>query len=424
MLYLIRLAFRNIRRNRRRSMLAVISVALSLMIIVFLKGMVDGMNDSIIKNSTKNETGHIRITTKEFNEKIHFMPVTENIADPDGLIALIQSDPKISNEVSLITERIYFPILLQYSGNNKSAVVVAGDIEKEKQLLMLNKSIKKGKYLDDQAVDESGKKVREIIMGKNIADILEMGVSNTTTVMLQGSDYSIHIPTLKLVGIFQTGINSLDDSIFQMSLKDAKEVLHTSGGSQQIIIMLKDYRKSDAVAALIQAKLDQSEVFKGMAVTPWLKAGGMAAFMQQAMKIYNFIYFVVAFLGALIITNIMMMVVLERRKEIGIMKSMGFSRPEILILFLFEGIALGTVGSISGVVLGVLSSLYFVFQGIDFTTVMSSLTFPMDNVIKFSLSVPGIIAMMLLGIIVASLVSILPSRQAAKMNAVDAIKSV
>jgi putative ABC transport system permease protein len=116
--------------------------------------------------------------------------------------------------------------------------------------------------------------------------------------------------------------------------------------------------------------------------------------------------------------------VLERRKEIGIIKSMGFSRPEILFMFLMEGSVLGLIGSISGVVMGTLVTIYFVINGLDLTSMISQLNMPIDNVIKFVITIPGIIGTMFIGIIVAAIVSVLPSRRAAKMNVVDAIKSV
>jgi putative ABC transport system permease protein len=395
----------------------------------FLQGFIGGMTRSVIKNSTKNESGHIRITTHGFLDKKRFMPVDENILEPEKLIGLITNDQKIGKEIDLVSERFYFGLLLQHQGNNKSAIAIGGDPDQEKKLLMLNKSIVSGNYFQEKSAGAStkspgGKKIHEIIMGKKMADTLRLKIGDTTTVLVQGSDYALHVPTLKLVGIFQTGLNEMDDLVFQMPLKDAKDIMHCGDSAQQIMIMLKNYQDSDRVAGLITAKLKGNKEYHNLAVIPWTKAGGYAETLQDLMSMYALIYLVIAFLGAFIITNIMMMVVLERRKEIGIIKSMGFSRMEVLLLFLLEGTALGTVGSMSGIVLGILASLYFIFHGIDFSSSIGQMNMPIDNVIKITLSVPGVIGIMFLGIVVASVVAVIPSRQAAKMNAVDAIKSV
>lgn len=422
MLVLMKMAFRNIRRNSRRSLLAVISVALSLLMIIFLQGYINGMKRSVIYNSTKNESGHIQLVTKDYQENKRFKPITYNIENPSELIRYIKDDPAIQKEIDLITERIFFGVLLQYEGNNKAVVAFGGDVNQEKKLFMLDRSVVDGQYLNNSGNVKH--KEREILIGQKVADTLKLKVGDTFKVLVSGSDYSLHIPTLKVAGIFKTGLNALDDTTFQISLKDAKEILNTGGGCQQILIMLKDYQKAEKISRMIQEKLNADERFGNIMAVSWKQAGGMAQMMDAMVQIYNFMYIIIALLGSFIITNVMMMVVLERRKEIGIIKSMGFSRLEILSMFLMEGSFLGLIGSISGVVLGTLFTIYFVINGIDLTSMISQLNMPIDNVIKFVITVPGIIGTMFIGIIVAAIVSVIPSRQAAKMKVVDAIKSV
>ena len=115
---------------------------------------------------------------------------------------------------------------------------------------------------------------------------------------------------------------------------------------------------------------------------------------------------------------------LERRKEIGILKSMGMKHREILGLFLAEGVMMGTIGSICGVILGTILNVVLSVVGIDFSKMMSSMTLPMDNVIYPRPDIVSVVQMLCIGIAVASVVALLPSRQAAKMDAVEAIKSV
>jgi putative ABC transport system permease protein len=139
---------------------------------------------------------------------------------------------------------------------------------------------------------------------------------------------------------------------------------------------------------------------------------------------YMLIYVAVALLGAFIIGNIMMMVVLERRREIGILKAMGLTRLETLWLFLLEGAALGLIGSLVGGLVGTAVSLYFHFNGLDFTKALSSVSIPIDNVVHFTVSAGGITQALLIGTIVSALVALPASWQAARMTAVGAIKSV
>ncbi|MBD3344956.1 MAG: FtsX-like permease family protein [Chitinivibrionales bacterium] len=413
MLYLLKMAFRNINRNRRRSILAFTSVAISIAAVTFFRGFAGGVIQSIVKNSTKNETGHIRITTTGFQEKSRFFPVTENISAPGTIIKKIKNDPQTGNKLDIITERINIGVLLNNRGLNKSAVGLAGDPEVEKELLLLQNSIiGDGRYIKNE---------RETIVGTGIAGALNLSVGDTLKVMTRGADYALHLRKFTVVGLFQTGLNMLDDRIFQIPLDDAKKLLRTGGATQQIVIMLKDYKKSEAVAANIRNLLSNRD---NLSVVSWTENGEWGAMVKMSSAIYNYVYFFIAFLGAFIITNIMMMVVLERRKEIGILKSMGITNREVMLLFLCEGMILGLIGSLVGMVVGMAINTWFAFKGLDMSSMMGGFNFPMDSVLYFDISPLSVVYVLMIGIIVSAAVSVLPSWRASRMNAVDAIKSV
>jgi putative ABC transport system permease protein len=412
MRYLMAMAMRNIRRNTRRSLLAVISVMLAIAFIVCMQGMIGGFLGSVVKNYTRNETGHVRITTKAFQEKYRFMPVTENVGDPQSIIKAIRNDPRVAPHVTTITERITFGVLLSNAGNNKTALAMAGDPAVEKKLLLLGKSILPGgRYIS---------KERETIVGARIAQTLGFKVGDTMKVMAQGSDYALHMRKFVIVGIFKTGLKMLDDAVFQVPLSDARQLLRTGAATQQIIIMLDNYRRAEAVAAAIDTRLGD----KNLAVTPWSRIGDYGRIVKFSSSVYFMIYAVVALLGAFIIGNIMMMVVLERRREIGVLKSMGFRQSEVLSLFVCEGMALGLIGSVAGTLLGAAISTVLHFHGIDFTRALGSVNMPMDNVVYFTISAGGLVQAIAIGTIVSALLSLVPSWQAARMNPVEAIKSI
>jgi len=412
MSFIQKFALRNVGRNRRRSLLAVISVMLSIMLIVFLQGMIGGFLDNLVQNYTKNETGHVRIATQEFEERAKFFPVTENISDPDAIIQRIQDDENINKQIKSISQRIVFGVLLSHDGNNKQALAYAGNPENEKELLMLNRSILPGgRYLENPD---------EAIVGRKLAHDLNYMIGDEIPVMTQGSDYALHLKKFKIVGLFETGLGMYDEKIFQVPLASAQELLRMPGLTQQIVIMLKDYHKSDVVAAMISERLSDYDV----TVSSWTEIGVYSNYVEMANNIYNWIYIVIAFLGAFIIANIMMMVVLERRKEIGIIKSMGFTNGQVLTMFVNEGMLLGFVGSVVGSFIGIGIVTILHFHGIDFSGMMESINFPMSNVIYLRLNVLSVLIAILLGTAVSTVVSFFPSRRAEKMKIVDSLKSV
>jgi putative ABC transport system permease protein len=412
MFSLIRLAFRNVGRNRRRSILAFVSVAISLTVIVFAQGFVGGFVQSFVKNATKNDAGHIRIAAKKFEERSRFFPVSYTVANPDSVISAIERDPAVSRDIALVTPRITFGVLLSNGGLNKSALALAGDPEKEKQLLLLQKSILPGgRYLRGP---------RDLIMGSAMAKNLRFRVGDTVRVMTSGSDYALHLKKFVVAGLFSTGMNVFDDMMFQIGLSDAQDLLRTGNAVQQIIIMLKDYRKADKIAARIRSGISDTSI----SVTSWTRVGDTYTTVVLVTRIYDWIYVIIALLGAFIISNIMMMAVLERRKEIGILKSMGFKRGEVLVIFLAEGMMLGFVGSLAGVALGSAAVAVFHAHGLDLTAFMSRISVPLDNVLYPTVGPAQVLYSVVLGTVLAALVSVAPARQAAGMNVVDAIKSV
>ncbi|HUX22386.1 MAG TPA: FtsX-like permease family protein [Spirochaetia bacterium] len=410
--YLIKMALRNIWRNKRRSALAFTSIGLAALLCVFLQGFMGGFIGSIVKNYTKNDTGNIRITTADYAARSDFRPVDANIQDPQAVESKILADPSIKDKIGLMTQRIAFSVLLANQGLNKTASALAGDPKVEEGLLSLQRSIEPGgRYIENRG---------ETIIGAGLAKDLKLAVGDKLKVVTTAADGSLQLKKLTIVGIFNTGVTALDGSVFQMGIADAKEFLRTGGGTQQIIIMLKNYRDSDAVAAQIANLLDNPK----LAVVPWTKIGDYNQIVQLESTLMSYVYVIVLFLGAFIITSIMMMIILERRHEIGVLKSMGFSRGETLTLFLWEGIFLGVWGSIIGAGLGMLANLLAHAKGIDFSAATKGVTFPMDSVIYPTVSLTGALVVVVLGIVISALVSILPSRRAARMNAVDAIKSV
>ncbi|GAB1457766.1 ABC transporter permease [Spirochaetota bacterium] len=410
---LLSMAFLNLARNKRRTMLAGISVAISIMLIVIMHGMIGGFLGSIVKNYTKNDTGHVNIVTTEYRSRERFSPVNAAIPDSGAVIAALKGSPGL--EGARFAERSRFGVLLSSGPNTKAALGIAGDPETEKDLLMLDRSVMPGgRYIEGPG---------ETILGEGLATDLGLGLGDDIKVITQRADYGLGFKKFKIVGIFRTRVNTLDAAVFQIGMADARELLALGPGAQQILVMLKDYRDSDRAALTIEQALS-AQGLDELSVKSWTAMGDFPRFIRLAESMYFFIYLIVAFLGAFIITNIMMMVVLERRKEIGLLKSMGMPNKEVLTLFLAEGTIMGLLGSAVGALLGLVANIVMHYVGWDVSAAMAGFNWPMDNVVYFTVSIPATIGMFAIGCAVSATVALLPSRSAARMNPIDAIRSV
>ena len=410
---LLMMAFRNLGRNGRRSSLAMLSVCISIMMIVVLHGLIGGFMGSIVRNYTKNDVGHINITTTGYRERERFTPVDEYLPDSPSVVDAVASIPGLRGELATVAERIRFGVVLSSGTNSKTALGVAGDPELERGLIMLDRSIAEGRYIEGRG---------EAIMGSALARDLGLAVGDDLKVVTQRADYGLGFKKFRIVGIFQTHVNAMDNALFQVGLEDARELLAMGAGAQQVLVMLDDYRDADEAAALIESALAERG-FQDLSVKPWTAMGDFPRFIVMAESMYVWIYLLVAFLGAFIITNIMMMVVLERKREIGLLKSMGMPDRDVLGLFLIEGTLMGAGGSALGVALGLAFNAVFRRFGFDMTSAMAGFEWPMDNIIYPTVDPLTALGVFAMGTAVAAVVALLPSRSAALMKPIDAIRS-
>jgi putative ABC transport system permease protein len=409
------MALRNIGRNKRRTVLASLSVCIAMLIVTFLDGFVGGFMGNIVSNYTKNDVGDINVTTSGYREREKFMPVTEYMAGSEKIAEAIRAMPELKGKVKTVAERVRFGVVLASGNRSKTALGVAGESETERSLLMLDRSVRPGgSYLSSPG---------DAIIGAGLAKDLGLKVGDALKVVTEKADYGLGFKRFRVSGIFATNVNSLDGSLFQVSLDDARELLGMEGGATQILIMLNNYGDSGRCARLVSVGLKRAG-FSGLSAIPWTATGAFADMLQLVSKMYAWIYLIIAFLGAFVIANVMMMVVLERRKEIGILKSLGMPRGDVLRLFLIEGSLLGLIGSAVGVALGLALCAIFAVVGMDFSSAMAGFSWPMDNVIYTTVPLLDALALFALGVVVAAIVAFLPSRRAATMDPIEAIRSV
>ncbi|MGB9685589.1 MAG: ABC transporter permease [Rectinema subterraneum] len=424
---LISYAWRNLLRNTRRSLLAVLSTFLATLLVVAGNGLTEGFLDSMVRNYAKNETGHVNITTSSYRDRARFLPIDDYIADADQLVSEIEqmdgagagtgagAGPAYAGSGISAAPRIRFGILLSSGLFTKPAVAIAGDPEKEKSLLMLNRNILPGgSYCDEPGT---------AIIGSGLAKDLGLKPGDKLKIIATRADGGIGFKSLKVSGIFQTGTNALDGSIFQMRLDDAQNMLGMPGGAQQILVMLPDYRLADAWQKKIGAVLAAHGQGQ-LSVLPWSAIGDYPKLILMASSIYMAMWFFIALLGAFIIANIMTMVVLERRRETGILMAMGMPPRRIILSFLLEGTMMGFGGSVLGTAAGIAFNAAFSRKGFDLSSALAGFSWPIDTIIKPTISVSGVLAGILFCTVAAAIMSLLPSWRASRMEVADALKAV
>lgn len=197
------MAVRNLGRNRRRTVLTALSMAIAMTLVMFMNGLMDGMMDNLLFNATKDDFGHMNVTTNGFRTRQKFLPVEEYIKSADTVAATIVSLPALAGRVRTVEERTRFGVLLASGASTKPALCIAGDPEKERHLLMLDRSIKEGSYIA---------KPGEAIIGTGIAKDLGLTVGDTLKVVSEKADYGLGMKKFR-----NSPASSLPTSILSMA---------------------------------------------------------------------------------------------------------------------------------------------------------------------------------------------------------------
>jgi len=411
---MFKIALRNIFRNKRRSVLTGLSIAVAVMIAIYLWSLVSGIVDNLFDNMIRMTSGHVRILNSDYVKREKMLPLEANIQNYKAVEKVAEENPN----VTLAVGRIKFGVLLEYKGNNKPVIGTGIIPENESRVSRLDEKIVEGRMI------RMGQE--EMNIGANLARDMGLELGDTLTVVTQTAYGSITAMNLKIVGIFNYGVVSIDKSTFFMPLDKAQQLLDLQDAVTEIFIIIKDMNKAQEVAKDIRTSVER--VYPGQYTTkPWQDVGFFFAYMRLAKGTYAVIYFLVLFLASFTILNTMFMSVLERVKEIGTMKSLGMKNREVMGVILLEAMLIGAIASFIGAIWGSGIAYYLAVVGIDFTAVfeeMENFKFPLSSVYRAIFSWGIVFFGFCMGIFFSVLAAIPPALRAAQMEPTEALREI
>lgn len=404
-MYLLKLAYRNFFRNTRRSIISGISVAIAITVIIFAQSYMRGMIENIGENIVRLISGHIRITTKEYERRERMIPLSETLDLTPELY-----DELDHEEILVVSPRIKFGVLLGEEELNIPALGYAIDPDKETNISGLDKRIIEGSYLDASS--------NGVIIGNELAKRLDLGVGDTLTIITRTAYDSPTGIDLLVKGIFSIGIGGIDRSVFYIPFNVGQKLLDLEDRATELVIIVKDPNKAINIAREIRLHDDYSIV--PFQYNPILK------YINTFSFVYSIFYAVILIVACSTIANTMIMVVFERTKEIGMMKAMGLNNLSVVGLLTLEAGIIGFVGSFLGTVIGGILSYWLKYRGVDFSMMSSSTStdMPFGPIIYFSPTPMIIITGFLFGLLATVIVAFLPITRVTKLQPAKALKTV
>ena len=342
---LLRLAFRNLLRHRRRTIITVIAIALGLGLLIFSSGFGDGMHNQVIRDGVAGMAGHVVVQGAGWQERREV-----EIVVPDGA-AVVAALEEVFPEAKVVP-RIFLDGLLSSSDGSAGISFVGVDPEREAGVNNLDDKLVRGTYLD--AGDG-------IVIGQTLAEALGVDVGDKVVLMAQ-SGPEIGSRLFRVRGIFRTGMDLIDGFVAHVPLRVVQKLLLLDGGVSQVSLHLAH---SDGTAEALERT---RELFggDGLEVLTWKKA--LPELYQFVVLddggLYIFLL-IIALIVALGILNTVLMSVLERTREFGVLLSLGMTPGRLFRMVLLEGFALGAIGTAFGLVSGLLANWPMQVKGVD-----------------------------------------------------------
>lgn len=404
---LLQLALRNLRRNTRRSTLTILAVVLGTGILTLGLAWLNGVTHSIFKNAA-DQAGQVRIATPDFVQREARMPLYENLAETDPIVAAVQEVPGVAAYPVIRT--LVMASLGEALGDT-SAPLQGAPLAYYRDVLDLGGNLVSGRV--------HGEDPGEAVLGRAVAQELKASVGDELVVLGQTQDGSISPLKLAVVGIAALG-NGVGDKLIYVPLERARWLADIPEGGVEVLVFGDD----DRDAAALAAQLRSLPALAGLSVQAWMTREPYSQLSQTLTKVVGAVALIIVLVTAMVVLNTMLMSVMERTGEVGVLRAMGMKRRSTVALFVLEAAFLGGAGSALGVVLGSIPAIALQIHGVDLGNEMTAKLDVPVNTVMHALHTPQIaVFVFLLGYVIALVGSAVPALRAASIQPVEAMRS-
>jgi putative ABC transport system permease protein len=353
---LFQLAWRNLWRNPRRTLIATSAIALGYAMLLFVACLMTGLRWQMIQNGTRLVLSQIQVHAPGYypNRSIQKTLGGRKGTDLGALLATITADPRVYAAAA----RVYGYGLASASHGSSAGVALLGVVpDQEPKVTVLDKQVVRGSYLTSLAP-------KNVVMGDKIAGVIGVQVGSEIVLLTQAADGSMGNDLYTVGGIFHTGLDALDRGLVLMSLSSLQDLLHLEPGRiHEVGIKLHDITEASTVAAALGSELNRTLPVR---VRPWPElAPELAAYVQFNHGITFVLFFNFFLLAVIGIMNTMLMAVFARTRELGVLMALGMRPVQVVVLIMAEAVGLAGAGLVLGAAIGAPLLWYLQGHGLD-----------------------------------------------------------
>jgi ABC-type lipoprotein release transport system permease subunit len=400
---LLRLAWRNLWRNHRRSLIMLMSIALGVWAMIFMNALMRGMTDQMVRNGLNLLPGEVQIHDPAYR----LDPTVVNSFDPQAysLPGIIAASPAVG-----VAARVRVPAVIASEYESRGVVLLGVDPDSESAIGALPDNIVEGRFLE--SVDDRG-----IVIGARLAERLETRLGKRVVIMSQDPDNDIADRGARIVGIYTARLRSTEERFAYVGRAPLQSMLGLGDKVSEIALTAEDYRNVAPWSASLEASLADE-----LDVAPWYELNSFLGSMLRVQDGFALIFIVVIFLVLSFgLVNTLVMALFERVREIGLMQALGMRPGLILLQVLIESLMLLTLGLVAGNLAAWLT-IKPLESGIDISMVAEGMEMmAMGAILYPALDYRDMVMSTVVVIGLGLLASLLPAWRAAQLDPIRAL---
>jgi ABC-type lipoprotein release transport system permease subunit len=400
------LAWRNLWRNHRRTLIMLLAIAIGVWAMVFMSALMRGMTDDMMRNGLNNLPGEVQIHHASYRDD---PSVVNSMAPPAGELAQALARPPIV----AWSARVRVPAVVASEHDNRGVVLLGVDPAQEAAVGALPADIVQGRFLESE--DDRG-----LVIGRKLASRLETSLGRRVVLMSQDPDNDIADRGVRIVGIYRARLQGTEDQFVYAGRAAVQEMLGIGAQVSEVAVTAGNYREVESwYPRLVDAAGGELDV------TPWTELDGFLASYLTVQDGFSLIFMVVVFLVLSFgLVNTLAMAVFERVREIGLMQALGMQPSLIVGQLLLESLYLLGMGLLLGNLLAV-ASIIPLESGIDISAVAQGMEIMgMGAVLYPVLALSDMAMATAVVIILGLLASLVPAWRAARLNPIRALNTV
>jgi ABC-type lipoprotein release transport system permease subunit len=401
-----KIAYRDLTRNRRRSLLTLVAVALGVAMLVTMTGLYAGAIGDSIENNIRLQTGHLQVRDDSYDEdKVSL-----------GWEDLLDNSEELATQVQAVDGvEVASPVLWATGiiGTREESVGVR--VFGIDPLSDLHQTVRDGLVAGQfiQPDDRSG-----VLLGRRLAESMGVTVGDQVSLLVNTSNQQADEAPFTIRGLYNTGVPTYDDITVFQPLSKAQAFTRTEGRASSIIALLDDREQADAIAGALSTP--------GLTLLTWRDMNQLILeAVEMSMGITYLMYLIVLAVVAVVIANTLLMSVFERVREMGILAALGMKGRQIMVMFMLEAGTLGLVGVALGVLLGSLGVLYLATVGLHLGEMATVATAEIayGEVIYGDFAPGATLALSAGAMVIILLASLYPAWFAARLEPIDALRT-